>query len=317
MRYWPMLTVEVPDGVDAESWEIFCAHVCEDGPTGYEERDPRPDGVPRQAVFYYPAVEQPDDSAAMAHASAMAEAADAHLPGAMVAISAETVEDQDWAAAWRGHYRLTHASPRVYTAPPEDAQLPPDAPDDAVLVVLDDVRPFGDGGHASTRGCLALVEAMGPQCRSLLDIGAGTGVLCFAALKLGYEDAVGMDREAAAAEAFAANAKLNGLSDRALFVRGSTIDEAVAGMLMAGRAIPDLLVCNMLSIEFDGLLEPMARLRRPLVLGGFLEAEAEAVRARLGEAGWRVAREGSFVEWCAWLCEPVEPGAAGREIASA
>jgi ribosomal protein L11 methylase PrmA len=123
-------------------------------------------------------------------------------------------------------------------------------------------------------------------------------------VKLGAEFAVGMDNDPASERAFLHNAAINGVEDRAHFVAGSTVDEAVAGCLLAGRPIPALVVCNMLSTEFDDLLAPLRRLRRPMVLGGFLLAEAESVRARLRETGWRVARETTQVEWAAWLCEP-------------
>jgi len=146
------------------------------------------------------------------------------------------------------------------------------------------------------------------QHASILDIGTGTGVLCFGAIALGADEALGMDVDPKAGESLHANAELNEMSSQVVFVEGSTVDEAVAGCLLNGMALPDLVICNMLSASFDALLEPLARLRRPVVLSGFLEAEAVRMRGRLLRAGFVVERETVLEEWGTWLCQPVDAG---------
>lgn len=78
---------------------------------------------------------------------------------------------------------------------------------------------------------------------------------------------------------------------------------ALGGALIHGVPMPDMLVCNMLSADFDSLLAPMARLRRPLILSGFLESEQLNVAARLADTGWKAIQKNVIDEWATWLCK--------------
>jgi ribosomal protein L11 methylase PrmA len=68
--------------------------------------------------------------------------------------------------------------------------------------------------------------------------------------------------------------------------------------------MPDLVLCNMLSNEFDALLVPLRHLSRPLILSGFLEAEHECIAARLSETGWKPQQWRTMDEWEAVLAFP-------------
>jgi len=305
MPTWPVVTLDVPADVSPTAWEIFCSRLlAETECEGYEERQARDNGVPEAADFYFQPVED-DGAAATREARAQIERLAAEcLGGSGVGVQSSTLGEQDWGAAWRQFYHATEAAPGLWVGPPDERELTLSHHGGARYVAVEYERAFGTGGHATTKLCLRLIAEHAKESASLLDIGTGTGVLCFAALMLGMDEALGMDNDPDAAANFARNAEINGLADRARFVLGSTVEEAVAGALLHGMALPELVVCNMLSASFDSMIEALRRLRRPLILSGFLEAEAESLAIRLARAGWRVAEKRALDEWGAWYCVP-------------
>ena len=84
------------------------------------------------------------------------------------------------------------------------------ARDDLLDIAVEAGLAFGTGGHSSTRQCLELIQTLTPG--SLLDLGSGSGVVSFAALRLGFAPVTGIDIDPVAVHAAAGNAAMNGLS---------------------------------------------------------------------------------------------------------
>ncbi len=260
--------------------------------------------VPEEAILYFPPVEREDDEALEAALGLVRELAKQWFGIEEVPIEGSLLGEQDWGAAWRAFYHATESAPGLWVGPPEEKEPTLKERPNNVYIAIEYAPAFGTGGHPTTRGCLRMLQAKAGEYDSILDVGTGTGVLCIAAILLGAEEAVGMDCEEASARSFASSATINGVGNRLVFVQGSTIDEAVMGCLLNGVPIPDLVVCNMLSASFDSMLEPLARLRKPMIVSGFLVAEEETLKTRLANTGWDVAEVSALEEWGTWYCLP-------------
>ena len=149
-----------------------------------------------------------------------------------------------WEDAWRRFHR-PHVLGRLYVRPP---WYPARA--DLLDVVVEAGLAFGTGGHASTRQCLEEIQAIPPG--SLLDLGSGSGVVSFAALRLGFSPVCGVDIDPVAVHAAAGNAALNGLAPT--FLVG---DATVPGY---GLPAADCVVANI-------ALAPILRLARRFAPG--------------------------------------------------
>ena len=94
------------------------------------------------------------------------------------------------------------------------------APSNALGLI--DSNAFGTGHHPTTAMCIeALEEILSVECMaSILDVGAGTGILALAALKMGVAQAVAIDIDDEALKVAAENAQRNNVADRLLLAHG-------------------------------------------------------------------------------------------------
>ena len=113
-------------------------------------------------------------------------------------------ERPGWEDAWRRFHR-PHVIGRLYVRPP---WYPARA--DLLDIVVEAGLAFGTGGHATTRQCLELIQTI-PR-GSFLDLGSGSGVVSFAALRLGFAPVCGIDIDPVAVHAAAGNAAMNDLA---------------------------------------------------------------------------------------------------------
>ena len=146
-----------------------------------------------------------------------------------------TRERPGWEDAWR-RFHKPHVIGRLYVRPP---WYP--ARDDLLDIVVEAGLAFGTGGHASTRQCLELLQTL--PAGSLLDLGSGSGVVSFAALRLGFSPVCGVDIDPVAVHAAAGNAAMNGLAPT--FLVGDATDRSYpvpgADVVVANIALRPIL----------------------------------------------------------------------------
>jgi ribosomal protein L11 methyltransferase len=196
----------------------------------------------------------------------------------------QRVEEVDWTDAWKDGIRETVVSDRLVIRPSfVEVALGPDQRE----VVVDPGQAFGTGGHASTLLALEWIDELALRTDALdarttvLDVGAGTGVLALAALRLGALRAVGFDIDAIAVAEAARCASENGLRDRLWLFAGPL--EAL------GEVEFDLLLANLLRSEMLPLVDGMARctaLGGSAILSGLICSEEDLVLAAFEPAGF-------------------------------
>ncbi|MBN1957999.1 MAG: 50S ribosomal protein L11 methyltransferase [Desulfuromonadales bacterium] len=96
---------------------------------------------------------------------------------------------------------------------------------------------FGSGEHETTRSCLELLETLSlKNCRKILDLGSGTGILTIAARLLGSPaSAWCVDIDQTAVNSCRRNCALNGLDQRVhhLCTTLETLDEEDFDLILA------------------------------------------------------------------------------------
>ena len=185
-----------------------------------------------------------------------------------------TVRSEDWSNSWKANFKSLRVGRRLLIVPSWEEANP--CPDDIVLH-LDPGMAFGTGGHETTRLCLELLERIMDETPTLispsvLDLGAGSGVLSMAAVQLGAGRVLALDIDPQALEVARENLATNGLSDQV---------ELSATPLESLTASFDVILANILAEELvrlaPYLTEHLASGGR-LVLSGILAEKESLVR---------------------------------------
>ncbi len=201
---------------------------------------------------------------------------------------AAPLAERDWTAESQAGLPVRRVG-RIAVGDP-GARLPP-VP---VRLRIAAATAFGTGAHPTTEGCLAALDRLrcrtGPRRRprAVLDLGTGTGVLAFAAVRLwpGVRVAAS-DIDPAAGAPFTRNARANGLRLRFLHADGP------AHPALRAAAPYDAILANLLYRPLLRLAPGIARLAAPgglVVLSGILERQELPLRLALRRQGLRFLR---------------------------
>ena len=144
-----------------------------------------------------------------------------------------------------------------------------------ISLSIDPGMAFGSGYHASTKGCLILLEKLFQRVipEKVLDLGTGTGILSIACLKMGARAAFSLDYNNLAIETAKKNRSLNGMEDRMHLWAGE------AGDFLQVKA--DLLIANLYFQVLDRLTDQDAFYSHPSYL----------LSGLLGHEGYRIAQK--------------------------
>jgi len=214
---------------------------------------------------------------------------------AVPAMTTAFIEDEDWSATWKEHFKPFAIIPGLVIAPTwEEYQ----AKEQEQVIVMDPGMAFGTGHHATTSLSLQLLrEAVaGRVDLSVLDVGTGTGILGMAAALFGASKVMAIDNDPEAVTAAGENAARNNLQ---------RIMEVSITPLASLPGTFSLVIAN---IVHDVLLELAPDLTRltadggQLILSGILAGpQVASIVSCFTAAGFSLIRQEQKKEWAALL----------------
>jgi Ribosomal protein L11 methylase len=208
-------------------------------------------------------------------------------------ITVSEVANQDWNAQWKASMKPALIAPGIWVSPD---WLPPQRAPHEHWIKIEPGMAFGTGHHATTRLAASAVQNISqnlPQGFSLLDIGTGTGVLCFIAELYGAEKTIGIDIDPVCAGNLAENRRENPAGCPHAFAVG-TID------MLRNAPSFDCIAMNMISSESEPMLENISGLLKVngyLIWSGLLIEEKNSVIAFASEKRFYLNEESSEEEW--------------------
>jgi ribosomal protein L11 methyltransferase len=163
---------------------------------------------------------------------------------------------EDFATSWRKSWKPMRVGSLCIVPPEWSGRL---RASDRKLV-LEPGGAFGTGRHATTRMCLALVQAHVRTGARIVDAGSGSGILSVAAVVFGARSALGFDVDPNAQVYARELAAMNGVQDRCEFLT------AGFDALSEHKNEFDAAVANIYS---DIIQEHASTLHRSLAPGGW------------------------------------------------
>lgn len=205
-----------------------------------------------------------------------------------------TVEEADWAEAWKAHYHPVRLGKRLFIRPLWiDVQTSPGD----IEIALDPGMAFGTGTHPTTNLCLEALEDLVQPGARVLDLGCGSGILSIAAAKLGAARVYALDIDAMAVRVTRENAEQNGVADKITADEGS-----LENVLTSARRF-DLLVANIIAKVIIAMAENhLGDVVRPggvAIFSGIIEDQADDVEAALRVTGLEPYKRWNMGDWVA------------------
>lgn len=203
--------------------------------------------------------------------------------------------DCDWAEAWKEFYHPLPIGHKLLILPswyeiPEDNQR--------IIIRMDPEMAFGSGTHATTRGCLELLEecAEARPLGRVLDMGTGSGILAIWAALLGAGQVIATDLDPVAVETATRNCHQNGI---VVGVEMVHTQEVPSGPFQT-------IVANILASVLIGVASRLVAVLAPggrLILSGILREQALDVQRAFEGQGVGLLHMRLFEEWAVLVME--------------
>jgi ribosomal protein L11 methyltransferase len=218
----------------------------------------------------------------------------------MVKLFTESMEQQDWSAAWKEFFTPIDIGGRFEIVPPwlADADHHGLEP-----IIIEPKMAFGTGHHATTALCLGGIAKLVETGRltkgaSFLDLGTGSGILAIGLVKLGCTG-VALDIDPQAILCAAENLALNGLPESG--TSGAPVHLAVGGLESLHPDMKfDCIVANILAQPLIDMAPYILKHLKPggaLMLSGILATQAADVARAYTTQGMPQPEKRDDGEW--------------------
>lgn len=207
-------------------------------------------------------------------------------------VRVSTLQEEDWANAWKEHFQVHRIGERVVIRPPWREYEPQG---DDIVVEMDPGMAFGTGLHPSTKLSMLGTEEVVKPGDTVLDVGTGSGILAIAAVKLGAVKADTVDVENVAIAATRENADRNGVGEQIAVELGSV----GPGEPFWGEQY-DVVLANIIARILIELSEAIVAHTKPggsIVLAGIIESREQDVIDAYRAAGAEVVNRRTQEDW--------------------
>ncbi|MGQ3480515.1 50S ribosomal protein L11 methyltransferase [Paenibacillus sp. TY11] len=215
----------------------------------------------------------------------------------------KTVDEDDWANAWKQYFKPLRVSDRLTIKPTWEDYEP--ASEDEKIIELDPGMAFGTGTHPTTSLCLRTLESVIKGGEEIIDVGTGSGILAIGAVKLGAKHVLALDLDPVAVSSARENTRLNGLEERITIKESDLLSVLNASDPTLGIQLPvKLVVANILAEIILLFIDDVYKALEPggiYIASGIWKNKEEVVESALKAAGFEIAEISRDEDWLAFV----------------
>lgn len=205
--------------------------------------------------------------------------------------------ETNWEESWKDSYPPQEVGEKIVVLP---YWLADEYETDRQKVILDPGLTFGTGAHPSTQMVMEAMEEHVKPGMHCLDLGSGSGILSITALRLGAEDAIGVDIDPKAEDIARENAAYNGFAAPFFTaLTGNVTDDQTLMESLAAKEYQMVLV-NIVADVIIGLSPYLHHFLKPdsiLICSGILDSRLEDVRSALEKGGLKICQVKAKEDW--------------------
>lgn len=198
------------------------------------------------------------------------------------------VEDQDWLAEWKKHWRPTETEKFIIAPVWSEVENT-----EKIIIRIEPSMAFGTGTHETTRLCLRAIEKNYRDGESFLDVGTGTGILAIAAAKFKTQNSkfrfAACDTDYDSIVIAKENAEINDAKDI----------EFYAGSISSETPEFDFVCANLTADVIAPILPLLVeKAKRILVLSGILKEQEDLITEELEKlqtTNYKIETDGEWI----------------------
>ncbi|WDM24440.1 50S ribosomal protein L11 methyltransferase [Paenibacillus polymyxa] len=215
----------------------------------------------------------------------------------------KTVDEDDWANAWKQYFKPLRVSDRLTIKPTWEDYEP--ASEEEKIIELDPGMAFGTGTHPTTSLCLRTLESVIKGGEEVIDVGTGSGILAIGAVKVGAKHVLALDLDPVAVSSARENTRLNGLEERITIKESDLLSVLNASDPTLGIQLPvKLVVANILAEIILLFIDDVYKALEPggiYIASGIWKNKEEVVETALKAAGFEIAEISRDEDWLAFV----------------
>lgn len=214
-----------------------------------------------------------------------------------------TVDENDWATAWKQYFKPVRVSERL-TIKPTWEEYTPESPDEKIIE-LDPGMAFGTGTHPTTSLCLRTLETVIQGGEEVIDVGTGSGILAIGAIKLGAKHVLALDLDPVAVISARENVELNGLEQQItvkesdlLSVLGS--QDPALGVQLPVKVVVANILAEIILLFVDDVYNALET-GGTYIVSGIWKNKEQVVHDALVASGFEVSAIHRDEDWLAFV----------------
>ena len=217
----------------------------------------------------------------------------------------KTVNEEEWATAWKQYFKPIRVSERL-TIKPTWEEYTPESTDERIIE-LDPGMAFGTGAHPTTSLCLRTLDGVIQGGEEVIDVGTGSGILAIGAVHLGASRVLALDLDPVAVLSAKENTQLNGMEDRIMVQESDLLTVLSEGLNVEdlGVKLPvKVVVANILAEVIVLFVDDVYAALQPggiYIASGIYKNKIDVVEQALVSSGFEIADMHREDDWVAFV----------------